>query len=138
MVRKKENYDLALLLLRIVTGGLMLPHGLFKILNGHGKIEAMLMAKGLPGWLWIGVPFTEVLAPICLICGIFSRLSGLMLVAVMLFSLYLTTGWAAFTFGKSGGLSGELNFLFLVNGLVLFMTGPGKYVLLSSSRKILQ
>lgn len=138
MARKKENMDLGLLLLRIATGGLMLPHGIAKIINGHDKIATMLTAKGFPHWLWIGVPFSEVLAPLCLILGVFSRLSGLMLVAVMIFSIFLTTGFGAFTFGKTGGLSGELNFLFLINGLVLFITGPGKYVLLSSSRKIFQ
>ncbi len=65
MARKNKNIDFGLLLLRLATGGLMLPHGIAKIIKGHDKIEIMLTAKGLPSWLWVGVPFSEILAPLC-------------------------------------------------------------------------
>lgn len=138
MARRNNNIDLGLLILRLVSGLLMLPHGINKIINGHDKIRGMLSEKGLPELLWIGVPVAEVLGPLFIILGIFSRISGLLLVAVMLFSIALTSGLGAFAFGPTGGLKGELNLLFMIIGLVLFITGPGKYVLLTSSREILQ
>lgn len=138
MVRKKSNIDLALLLLRVFTGGLMLFHGIAKLIHGHDKIKGLLHTKGLPEAMWLGVPFAEILAPILLIFGVFSRISGLVIAFTMIFALYLTTGFNAFGLSKTGGLNGELNFLFLVNGIVLYITGPGRYVLLSVNKRILQ
>lgn len=116
----------------------MLFHGIAKLIHGHDKIKALLSAKGLPEALWLGVPFTEILAPILLIFGVFSRISGLLIAFTMVFALYLTTGFHAFGLSKTGGLNGELNFLFLLNGIVLYITGPGRYVLLSVNKRILQ
>ncbi len=96
MVRKKSNIDLALLLLRVFTGGLMLFHGIAKLIHGHDKIKGLLNTKGLPEVLWLGVPFAEILAPILLIFGVFSRISGLVIAFTMIFALYLTTGFNAF------------------------------------------
>lgn len=133
-----KGQDLGLLLLRIVTGGLMLPHGIAKLSNGFDFIKNMLKAKGLPEILWMGVPVAEVLAPVLLILGIMTRLSGLMIAAVMFFAIFLTLGMDAFVSGKTGGLGGELSFLFMVNGIALMLTGPGKYALGKSKKYWLQ
>lgn len=133
-MKSTKNIDFGLLILRIVTGGLMLPHGIAKLFKGFDAVKNMLQAKGLPEFLWLGVPLTEVLAPILLILGVFTRVSGLMILIVMVFAIYLTIGMGAFQAGKSGGLTGELNFLFMINGLFLFLVGPGKYAL-GKSRK---
>jgi len=38
-------------LLRLTVGGLMLFHGLHKLFDGVDGISAMLVAKGLPGFI---------------------------------------------------------------------------------------
>ena len=126
---KLFNPDLGLLLLRITTGGLMLFHGMAKLIHGHDVIKAILKENGLPEFLWIGVPLTEVLAPFLLILGVFTRLSGLAISIVMLFAICLFFGTDSFSLSQYGGLKSELNLFFLFAGLSLFFTGGGKYVL---------
>lgn len=132
MSNNTKNLDLALLLLRIATGGLMLAHGLHKVIHGHDFIKSVLLEKGLPQLLWIGTPIAEVLAPILLILGVFGRISAALISVVMLFSIYLAFGSTAFTLTAYGGLQAELNIYFLIVSLALFLTGPGKYAVLKS------
>lgn len=123
------NPDLGILLLRIATGGLMLFHGVSKLIHGHDFIKESIVENGLPAFLWVGVPICEVLAPLLLILGVFSRISGLLIAIVMIFSLYLAHGMESFTISEHGGVSSELNFLYMFAGLALFFTGGGKYSL---------
>lgn len=126
---KLFNTDLGLLFLRIATGGLMIFHGTAKLIHGHDFIKGILAEKGLPQFLWLGVPLTEFIAPVLLILGLFTRLAGLGVALVMLFSIILAHPTDAFTLTKYGGLTAELNLLFLFGGLTLFFTGSGKYAL---------
>lgn len=123
------NIDLGLLFLRIATGGLMFFHGLAKLLHGHEGIKNALIKHNLPEFLWIGVPISEFIAPILIILGVLTRISSLLIAFVMLFAIYLVIGVDnAFSFGPNGGLNSELNLYFILGGLALFFTGPGKYV----------
>jgi hypothetical protein len=54
--------DAGKLLLRLAVGGLMLFHGLHKLLDGVDGISGMLVAKGLPGFIAYGVLVGEVVA----------------------------------------------------------------------------
>ena len=123
------NPDLGILFLRMATGGLMVFHGIGKLMQGHDFVKAALAEKGLPSFLWIGAPVGEILAPILLILGVFSRLSGLMIAAVMVFALYVGHGMQAFTVTETGGLDGELAFLYMFSGIAIYFMGGGKYVL---------
>lgn len=132
MSNNTKNVDLALLLLRIATGGLMLAHGLHKVIHGHDFIKSVLQEKGLPEILWIGTPIAEVLAPILLIAGVLGRISAALIAVVMLFSIYLAFGATAFDLTSYGGLQAELNIYFLIVSFALFLTGSGKYALLKA------
>lgn len=134
----KKSADLGLLVLRSGTGGLMLFHGVHKVVNGHGFIKRVLAEKGLPELLWLGVPIAEVLAPALLILGIFSRISAILISIVMAFSIYLAFGTSGFEINKYGGLTAEFNIYFIFVGLALFLTGPGSLRLGSQSRPLLQ
>ncbi len=50
-----ENADLGKLIIRLTLGGLMLFHGIAKLLNGVGFIEGELASHGLPTFLAYGV-----------------------------------------------------------------------------------
>ncbi len=75
--------DFGKLLLRLVVGGLMLFHGLHKLFDGVDGISAMLVAKGLPGFIAYGVLVGEVVAPILLILGVLTRPAALVLAFTM-------------------------------------------------------
>ena len=132
------NPDIGILFLRIATGGLMVFHGIGKLIQGHDFVKEALTEKGLPSFLWIGAPIGEILAPILLILGIFSRLSGLMIAAVMVFALYVGHGMQAFTVSATGGLDGELAFLYMFSGIAIYFMGGGKYVLYKVKNDMLQ
>lgn len=51
--------DLGLLCLRITVGGLMLFHGIHKLLYGHHFITQLLQNHGLPTFLKYGVPWEK-------------------------------------------------------------------------------
>ena len=55
--------DFGKLLLRLAVGGLMLFHGMHKLIGGVDGISGMLVAKGLPGFIAYGVLIGEVVAP---------------------------------------------------------------------------
>lgn len=134
---KLANVDLGILILRLSVGSLMLFHGAAKVIHGHGAVKGILAEKGLPEFLWLGVPLTELVAPILLILGIFTRLSGLGIVLIMICTLFLAFGWNAFSIGEYGGLVAELNLLFLGGGLALLFTGGGKYTMYKSENELL-
>ena len=97
-----RSTDLGLLLLRIALGGLMLFHGMHKLIYGVGFIGDMLAAIGLPSFIAYGSLLAELVASLMIICGIWTRLAsvvfaGNMVVAILMahasemFSLSPTT-----------------------------------------------
>jgi len=74
-----------------MVGGLMLFHGIYKLQHGIGFIERLLHVHGAPAWLAYGVYVGEIIAPILLIIGFYSRIwAGVIAVnmLVALVSLY--------------------------------------------------
>jgi len=129
---KKENIDkndIGLFLLRLSIGGLLIFHGWAKISHGHDFIRSILADKGLPQFLWLGVPLTEVLAPLLLVLGVFSRAAAAGIVILMLFTIVLAHSANAFTISETGGLEVELNLLYMFGALAIVFAGPGRFVL---------
>ncbi len=120
--------DLGKFILRLGVGGLMIFHGIHKIIHGHDMIIDQLAAKGLPTWLWLGVPVGEIIAPILLIVGAFTRLSGVLIAFTMVMSMVLVKGGGSFALSTTtGGLGAELNLLYLAGALAIAMIGPGSF-----------
>lgn len=132
------NLSIALLLIRVSTGGLLLFHGIAKLVHGHDFIRAMLAEKGLPGFLWLGVPLTEVIAPILLLLGVFTRMAGVGITVLMLITIFLAHMPNAFSITDTGGLEVELNLLYLSGALALVFAGPGKFHIISPYKYWLQ
>jgi putative oxidoreductase len=127
LLRKLSNTDLGLLLLRLSVGGLMLPHGIHKLINGTAGITRMLIAKGFPEIMAHGVIIGEVIAPILIIIGFFTRPAAAVLAFTMVMSIYLAFGWAGFELNQHGGITVELNLMYLLGALALMFTGAGRY-----------
>ena len=133
MAINRVNTDLGLLMIRF-GAFLMFFHGLKKLMTGHGGVRQQLADNGLPDFLWLGVPLAEVVAPVLILMGVFTRIGGLLYVVLMIFAMYFT-GWGklAEMNEKTGALSMEANLLFLFCGLCLFFAGGGKYALFKPS-----
>jgi len=121
--------DLAKLLLRLVLGVLILFHGWAKLRHGIGGIEAMLAVRGLPSFLAWGVYLGEVVAPLLLILGVYTRLAAALILVNMLVALFLAHSGHFTAFTSSGGWRLELQAMFLVAAVAVLLQGAGRHAL---------
>lgn len=119
--------DLGKLVLRLTLGILMLLHGISKLGGGIGGIENMLVAHGLPAFFAWGVYVGEVIAPLLLIAGLYSRLGALLVAVNMVVAILLAHTSHLFELGNSGGWRLELQGMFLFSALALVLFGAGRY-----------
>lgn len=124
-----ENADLGKLIVRLTLGGLLLFHGIAKLLNGVGFIEAQLASHGLPTILAYGVYIGEVIAPLMVILGYQTRIGALIIIFNMIVAIALVHGHQLLTLGNNGGWALELQGFFLFIAFALLFLGPGRYKL---------
>ena len=129
-----RHINIGLLIFRLSVGGLMLFHGIYKLINGIDGIKGMLAEMGLPAFLAYGVHFGETIAPILLMIGLRTRLAALVFTFVMLVAFSMAHLDDIFSLGKSGAWGAELVALYLFGGLGLYFTGGGKYSLSTNSK----
>lgn len=127
--------DLGKLVLRLTVGILLLFHGVAKLSHGVSGIENMVASHGLPAFLGWGVYVGEVLAPVLLIIGVYTRAAGLLVVLNMLVAIFLVHGTHIFEVGQSGGWRLELQAFYLFGGFAIFLLGAGSYALGRKSGK---
>ncbi|MFO1451319.1 MAG: DoxX family protein [Opitutaceae bacterium] len=119
-----RSSDVALLLLRLMTG---LAMAWF-----HGRMKLMAfdsMRTQFPDPLGVGSTTSlvlalvgEVLCPILLVFGLFTRLSALISAFTMGVAFFVIHGSAL-----SGQNSGEMSYLYLAGFSVLFLAGGGRF-----------
>ncbi len=115
------------LILRLVLGGTVLLHGIAKLAGGVGGIAGMLSASGLPTVLAYGAYVGEVVGPVLLILGWYSRAGAALIAINMLFAIGLAHRGEVFALGPQGGWAIELQAMFLFTAVALALTGPGRY-----------
>ena len=95
------------LLVRLAVGGLLLFHGVAKILHPDslGFISKMLVGVDLPGELAYGVYIGEIVAPLMIVLGVYCRLGGLVAAVNMLVAIWLAHSGDIFSLGEHGGLA---------------------------------
>ena len=123
------------LVLRMAIGALMLLHGIAKLKSGVGGIEGMLTSSGLSPALAYLVYVGEILAPLGLILGVFTRISAAIVLVNMLFAIGLAHLGQVFSLTKSGGWGIELQALFLFGSLAVVLLGPGRFSMQSSGSR---
>jgi putative oxidoreductase len=121
------NDDAGKLLLRLTIGILLLFHGLFKLTNGIAGIQGMVSAAGWPTFVAYGVFMGELIAPILLIIGLYTRPAALIAAVNMLVAIALAHSSQLFGFTNSGGWQLELQGLFLFGSLSIALLGAGRY-----------
>ncbi|WP_090657445.1 DoxX family protein [Nitrosomonas marina] len=116
------------LMLRLTVGVLMLFHGIHKVINPDSLefISRQLVGIDLPQVLAYGVYLGEIVAPLMVIFGIFSRLGGLVIFGNMIFAIVLAHRNQFFSLTDHGGLTLELQLFFLLTGLAVFLLGSGR------------
>ena len=119
--------DIGKLVLRITLGFLILLHGIAKVTKGVSGIEGMLTAHGLPAFVAYGAYIGEVLAPILLIIGFYSRIAALVIAFNMIVAIALAHAGELLQLGKQGGWALELQGMFLFTAIALALTGPGRF-----------
>lgn len=115
------------LVLRVALGGLVLMHGIAKLSGGIGFITSTVTGAGLPAFLAYGVYVGEVVAPLLVIFGFYSRIGATVIAINMLFAIGLVHGGEISKLNGSGGWALELQGMFLFTAIALALLGPGKY-----------
>lgn len=118
--------DNGILVLRLVLGCTFFLHGWGKITHGIDNQIGILVANGIPGFFMYFVYVSEVLAPILLVLGLFTRLSVLSVILTMLVVFYVLPG-PFFVLTSVGAWNKEVQLLFLAIGIALFFMGTGRY-----------
>jgi putative oxidoreductase len=123
-----QNSDIARLLMRLAAG-LLIFHGIHKLLHGIEGIKHLVAAAGLPEFFAYGVYLGEVIAPAMVILGYYSRIGALLMVFTMANAIYLAHASELFALGKHGAPAAELPLLYLLLSLAVAFAGPGKFAL---------
>lgn len=126
-----NNPDHGKLLLRLTFGILMLFHGVAKINHGVDWISQILESKGLPGFIAYGVFVGEVLTPVLIIVGVYTRLAALIYSFNILFATLLVGLDKFFTITKVGAWGLETEALYFLGGVCILLIGAGKFRLSS-------
>jgi putative oxidoreductase len=119
--------DVGKLILRVAVGGMMLFHGIGKLQHGVGDIVSMLQAKGLPGFLAYGTYVGEVIGPILVLAGFFTRPAAAIVAFNMIVAIALAHPGDVFRLTEHGAWAIELQMFYLLGALAIVFTGAGKY-----------
>jgi len=125
--RDSAGVDAALLILRVVLGLLILLHGVNKLPPPPEFLITALSARGLPSVLAYGVYLGEIVGPILVIIGIWTRVGALLIVANMIVALLVAHTGDLFHLNKQGGYQLELQAMYLFTAVALALTGAGRY-----------
>lgn len=123
------NESIGKLILRLALGGLVLMHGIAKLSGGIGFITETVTGAGLPAFLAYGVYVGEVVAPLLVILGFYSRIGAAVIGLNMLFAIGLVHTPEFFSRNQTGGWTLELQGMFLFSAIALALMGPGRYAL---------
>lgn len=119
--------DTGKLVLRVALGVLILLHGIAKLRGGIDPIVGMLGKAGLPAFIGYGVYIGEVLAPILMIIGLFTRPAAAIVAFNMVVAIYLAHGSQLIGLSKTGGWQLELQGMFLFSALAVALIGAGRF-----------
>ena len=92
-----------LLILRLALAVVVLFHGAYKVANGIDWMSGLLAQNGLPAFLRYGVYVAELVAPVLLIVGLWTRLAALVIAFDMVMAVLLALREQVFAVKPQGG-----------------------------------
>lgn len=121
--------DIGIFILRLAVGGLMLFHGMNKMMSGPEAVNQMLSSVGVPAFLSFGVFLGEVVGPIMLILGFKVRVGAFLVAVDMLMAILLVHSGQLTQVNEAGGWMIELNALYLLGAIAILFIGSGHIAL---------
>jgi hypothetical protein len=94
-----------------------------------GFISGMLVEKGLPGFIAYGVLIGEVVAPILIIVGLFTRPAALVLAFTMIVAWLMVGMGETLALDKVGAWAIESLVYFFIGSLAVAFLGAGRFAL---------
>ena len=125
--REHSAEDAAKLMFRLLVGLLLLIHGIGKMQSGPDQIIEMVSRTGLPAATAYLVYIGEVLAPILVIAGLWTRPAALVAAINMLVAVLLVHTADLLSLGDQGGYALELQAFYLFGALAIVLLGAGRY-----------
>jgi len=119
--------DLGRLVLRVALAVLLLFHGVSKLIGGVGFITGMLAKMGLPEAIGYLVYVGEVIAPLLILFGVWTRLAALIAAGNMIVAVLLVHTKEFFTMSQTGGWALELQGMYFFAAIALALLGAGRY-----------
>jgi putative oxidoreductase len=121
--------DTGKFVLRAALAIVLLFHGYSKLTGGIGFIGDMLAKAGAPAALGYLVYVGEVIAPLMILAGIFTRPAALVVAINMIVAVLLVHTGEFFTLNKTGGWALELQGMFFFAAVAVAVLGAGRYSL---------
>jgi len=128
--------DLGKLVLRLTLGILMLLHGVGKLTSGSVSILGLMTKMGLPPALGYLVYVGEVLAPLLLILGLWTRPAALVVAINMVVAVLLVHSAQLGEFTKNGGWALELQGYYFFTAVAIALLGAGRFSVGGDSGKL--
>ena len=117
--------DTGKLILRLALGILILLHGVSKIIGGIDPIVGLVKAR-LPASVAYLVYIGEVVAPVMMIFGVWTRAAGVVIAINMVVAVILAHAHQVLTLSKTGGWALELQGMFFFAALAVVLLGAGR------------
>ena len=125
-VHRSGTDDLGKLLLRVSIAALVLFHGVSKLIGGPAFIVGLVTKIGLPAPFGYMVYVGEVIAPLLVIVGLWTRAAALVIAINMIVAVLLVHTGEFFTMSKTGGWALELQGLYFFGALAIALLGAGR------------
>ena len=122
-----SSADTGKLILRVSLGVLVLLHGIAKLISGPGFVLKVVTAAGLPVAFGYLVYIGEVIAPVLLIVGLWSRVAALIVATSVTVAVLLVKPAQIFALASTGGWGVELEGMFVFAAIAVAFLGAGRY-----------
>lgn len=127
--------DMGKFLLRVTLALLILLHGIAKLMGGIGFISGLVAKMGWPSAFAYMVYVGEVIAPLLVLFGVWTRPAAAVIAINMLMAIFLVHMPELTQLNKTGGWALELQGMFLVGALAVALLGAGRYSIGGSGGK---
>ena len=134
-VSNTTSEDLGKLVLRITLAILILFHGISKIIGGAGFITGLMTNIGLPPVLGNVVYVGEVIAPLLVFFGVWTRAGAVVIAINMVVAVLLVHTKQLFEMASTGGWALELQGIYLGAAVAVALIGAGRYSIAGTSGK---
>ena len=119
--------DAGKLVLRVTVALLILLHGIAKLRHGLGDVVPAMQRAGIPVAFGHLVHLGEVVAPILMIIGLWTRPAAALVAATMAVALVLGHPRELFEMTAHGGLLLEVQWMFFLGAVASALLGAGRY-----------